>query len=84
MRARPSATLLLAVVLVGLLGVAGKFMIDTWRQSTAIMSIHGYIALCLAVFFSLVVGCGLMGLVFYSSRRGYDEPAEFVIPKTDD
>lgn len=44
--------ILLAVVLFGLLGLAGKFMIDTWRQSTAIMSIHGYIALCLGVFFS--------------------------------
>jgi len=25
--------------------------------------------------FSLVVGCGLMALVFYSSRRGYDDAA---------
>jgi hypothetical protein len=24
--------------------------------------------------FSLVVGVGLMALVFYSSRKGYDEP----------
>jgi len=26
-------------------------------------------------FFSIVVGCGLMALVFYSSRHGYDEDA---------
>jgi len=26
------------------------------------------------VAFSLVVGCGLMALVFYSNRHGYDEP----------
>jgi hypothetical protein len=24
----------------------------------------------------LVVGCGLMALVFYSSRKGYDEPSQ--------
>jgi hypothetical protein len=26
------------------------------------------------VVFSLVVGCGLMALLFYSNRHGYDEP----------
>jgi hypothetical protein len=26
--------------------------------------------------FSLIVGIGLMALIFYSSRRGYDEPAQ--------
>lgn len=38
----------------------------------------GYIALALGVIFSLVVGCGLMALLFYSSRQGYDEPARLV------
>ena len=76
--------ILLAVVLFSLLGGAGKFMIDTWLHSTAIMSVHGYIALGLGVFFSLLIGCGLMGLLFYSSRRGYDEQAEFVNPNNDD
>lgn len=27
----------------------------------------------LGIVFSLVVGCGLMALVFYSSRHGYDD-----------
>ena len=40
------------------------------------MSIHGYIAMVLGIVGSLIVGCGLMGLLFYSSRRGYDEPPE--------
>ena len=82
-RACSSSRDLAPVVLVSLLGLAGKFMIDTWRQSTAIMSIHGYIALCLGVFFSLLIGCGLMGMLFYSSRRGYDEQAEFIVPSDD-
>jgi hypothetical protein len=34
----------------------------------------GYVAMALGVFFSLAVGFGLMVLVFYSSRSGYDEP----------
>jgi purine-cytosine permease-like protein len=36
----------------------------------------GYAAMALGVLFSLVVGVGLMALVFYSSRAGYDEPAK--------
>lgn len=30
-------------------------------------------ALVLMIVMTLIVGCGLMALVFYSSRRGYDE-----------
>jgi hypothetical protein len=32
-------------------------------------------ALILGAIFTLIVGCGLMALVFYSSRKGYDEPS---------
>lgn len=34
-----------------------------------------YIALGLGVVFTLLLGCGLMALVFFSSRRGHDERA---------
>jgi len=34
----------------------------------------GYALLGVGVMFGLVIGCGLMALAFYSSRRGYDEP----------
>jgi hypothetical protein len=37
------------------------------------MSAHGYIAMTLGIVFSMIVGVGLMALVFISSRRGYDE-----------
>jgi hypothetical protein len=33
----------------------------------------GYAMLGVGVMFGLVIGCGLMALAFYSSRRGYDE-----------
>lgn len=34
-----------------------------------------YLAMALGILFSLLIGCGLMALVFYSSRHGYDEAA---------
>jgi hypothetical protein len=45
------------------------------RFDTGSMPTELYVALFAGVLFSLVVGCGLMALVFYSSRRGYDERA---------
>ena len=34
-----------------------------------------YLAMALGILFSLVVGCGLMALMFFSSRYGYDDAA---------
>jgi hypothetical protein len=39
------------------------------------MSGHGYTAMFLGIFCSLAVGGGLMALMFYSSRRGWDDSA---------
>ena len=39
------------------------------------MPVEGYVAMWFGIVFSLVVGCGLMALVFYSSRKGYDDDA---------
>lgn len=51
-------------------GVAG------WNlESDVEMSVHGYIAMAIGIVASLVVGIGLMTLVFYSSRKGYDDEA---------
>lgn len=36
------------------------------------MTIHGWIALTIGTFVSLALGVGLMFLVFYSARKGYD------------
>jgi len=41
-------------------------------NSGAPMSGHGWTALVLGTVFSLVIGCGLMALMFYSSRSGHD------------
>ncbi len=37
------------------------------------ISLHGFIALGLGIVGSLVVGGGLMALVFFSSRSGHDQ-----------
>jgi hypothetical protein len=44
----------------------------------------GYVAMAIGILFSLVFGIGLMALLFYSSRSGYDEPARIVPPDTDE
>jgi hypothetical protein len=41
------------------------------------MPTHFIVAMVFGVVLSIVVGAGLMALVFYSSRRGYDEPPDF-------
>ena len=38
----------------------------------------GYVAMALGIVFSVLLGVGLMALVFYSSRAGYDEPAKLI------
>ena len=42
----------------------------------------GYAMLGVGVMFGLAIGCGLMALAFYSSRRGYDEPT--IAPPVDE
>jgi hypothetical protein len=39
------------------------------------MPAWAWVALAFGVGLSLLVGFGLMALLFYSSRMGYDEPA---------
>ncbi|MGH6675774.1 MAG: hypothetical protein ACRECE_06060 [Xanthobacteraceae bacterium] len=66
---------LVTVPLFGLLGAAVWYAARAWTSlGGAPMPAAGYVAMILGVAFSLVVGCGLMALLFYSSRHGYDEP----------
>jgi hypothetical protein len=62
-----------ALVLGGLLILAVTFLVHAWGRIEAQMSIHGWIALSLGIVVSLAVGVGLMALVFFSARRGYDD-----------
>ena len=40
------------------------------------ISVHGWIAMSIGVAFSLLIGCGLMWLSFYSAREGFDDRAD--------
>ena len=61
------------VVLVGLLGWAGWYALGAWRSMSGVhMSTAGWIFLVLGVVVTFLVGAGLMGLVFYSSRHDLD------------
>ena len=69
-------TALVIVGLLALLGVTGGWAIWGWQETAGTaMGFHGWLAMILGVVFTVVVGCGLMGLMFSSSRYGYDERA---------
>ena len=66
-------TLALVVPLLAILVAAGWFAASAWVSvEVPPMPAVGYLAMALGVVFSLIVGCGLMALLFYSNRHGYD------------
>jgi hypothetical protein len=69
-------TIALVAALLGLLAGSIWFAVHTWMSVEGPpMPTSGYVAMTLGVVFSIVVGSGLMVLIFYSSRHGYDEPS---------
>ncbi|MEY9881910.1 hypothetical protein [Bradyrhizobium sp. USDA 329] len=64
---------LLAAVSAALLIAATWFCISVWRATP--MPLYGNVILSGAAVLILVSGCGLIALMFYSHRKGYDEPA---------
>lgn len=65
---------LLTISLGGILAAVLFGTLTEWDASA--MSVHGWIALGLGTFLSLALGGGLMALVFYSARKGYDDRIE--------
>ena len=64
----------LVISLFGLLALAVWFAATAWeRLGGDAIPFYGYVAIVGGVLFSLLVGGGLMALVFYSSRHGYDD-----------
>ena len=63
------------VALAALLGLAIYGAVELWAavEGTAI-SVHGWFALGAGVLVTFALGAGLMFLVFYSNRQGYDDP----------
>lgn len=68
--------ILIVIALMALLGAALWYAYDSWTTlGAADMPGWMYAAMFGGITFSLLVGCGLMALVFYSSRAGYDDEA---------
>jgi fatty acid desaturase len=69
-----AGTIVLVAALLAIMVAALWFAASAWTQvSGPPMPPVGYAAMIVGIVLSLVVGCGLMALLFYSSRHGYDE-----------
>lgn len=67
------AAILAIVILVGLLGWAAWYAVGAWNaMSGVVMSPVGWFFMVLGAVVTFLVGAGLMGLVFYSSRHDMD------------
>jgi hypothetical protein len=67
------------VIIVLLSILAGAVFVGHYGWVSAgdvVMPAWGWLMMGLGIFFTLLVGCGLMMLIFYSSRAGFDEPPE--------
>jgi hypothetical protein len=74
---RALGTIALLVPLLGILAVSIWFSAQGWMSvEGAAIPLAGYVAMAAGIFFTLVVGIGLMSLVFYSRRHGYDDAAD--------
>ena len=70
---------IVVTVLMLLLVASGLIAYLGWMSGgDADVPTSGYVAMAFGVVFSLAVGIGLMALIFYSSRKGYDEPAVLI------
>jgi len=68
---------LIVIALFALLALSLWFAGTAWqRLGGDRIPLYGWIAIVGGVFFSLLIGGGLMGLVFYSSRHGYDDDVQ--------
>src|SRR5258707_9443437 len=75
---------IILIVLLSLLVIAGVIVYLGWTLGNGTdVPTSGYAAMAFGVIISLAVGFGLMALLFYSSRKGYDEPPVLIAPEDD-
>jgi hypothetical protein len=74
-------TAITAIFLLALLAATAAAALWMWSEvGDAAISTQGLIALGLGAGLSFLLGAGLMALMFFSSRRGYDERAHDADP----
>jgi hypothetical protein len=67
---------LVLTVLLGLLLLCASLAWWAWRELGEVqIGMHGWIALGLGAVLTFALGAGLMALMFFSARRGYDDRA---------
>ena len=72
-------SLYIAVPLIALLVAAIAFSVAAWTRLTEVqIPLSGWLAIAGGVLVTLLIGGGLMALVFYSNRKGYDARARSV------
>jgi hypothetical protein len=54
------------------LGAASWYSVQAWFSMPDMMTGNGYVAMILGIVFSVALGAGLMALVFWSHKKGYD------------
>jgi hypothetical protein len=72
-----AATFVTLALLLGLLGAVSWFAYTGLAAPGEPKPAEGYLAMVAGAVFAIIVGAGLMALLFYSSREGYDEPPHF-------
>ena len=65
---------LIITVLLCLLGATAWYVVKVWTETSA-MPTYGYAAMGLGAVVALALGFGLMALMFYSNRKGFDASA---------
>jgi hypothetical protein len=67
---------IVVMILLGLLLASGGLAYWAWQDlAETRIGVHGLIALALGAVLTFALGAGLMALMFFSARRGYDERA---------
>jgi hypothetical protein len=54
------------------LGAVVWYAVRAWFSVPDQMTTNGYVAMILGIVFSIALGAGLMALVFWSHKKGYD------------
>ena len=74
---RALGSIALLVPLLAMLAASVWFAAQGWMSVEGpAIPLAGYVAMAAGIIVTLIVGIGLMSLVFYSRRHGYDDAAD--------
>jgi hypothetical protein len=72
-RSSSAAVWITMTVLGGFFGAAMWYAFRVWETVPDRMTTNGFIAMALGIVFTIALGAGLMALLFWSHRKGYDQ-----------